>query len=641
MVAAGEYTGTVVVDKDVTIKGAYAGVGGYGRLNSGSETIIKGGVHVKSPGVTLDGLSIEGAGTILAEKAGVYVDAANVSIVNSILTGAGEAGARGVLAGAGATNLTVSDNYMTGWTNGAYLNPGATGTVTGNVFTGNAVGISMDDPAGLSVSGNVLFGNQLENIGLGVSADNVDVTGVIGANTILSTAPGGDISFWGVGSGQFFQGTVYADTFNGTSGADVFVGGAGNDVVNGNDGNDTVVFSGKRSDYTVSVGQNGKVTITDLRGNGGTGTDIVSDVESFQFANGKISRATLIGNEAPTAVSLDGEHLVVENAANGTVIGALSAADANVDDILVYELVDNAGGRFAISDGKLVVANGSLLDYEKGTSHQAKVKVTDFSGASFVQDLTINVGNVNEAPTDIVVSGGSVLENSANGTVVASLTAVDQDAGDSFSYSLLDNAGGRFAISEGKILVADAFKLDYEQATSHQVVVRVTDKSGASYNETLTLSVADVRTETVSGSSGSDQISGGTSKDVLNGGAGNDRLNGAAGKDTLTGGSGKDVFVFGNKDTGTSKGTADYITDFSGKGGDKIDLKLIDADTKKKGDQAFSFIGTSDFTKAGQVRYEKAKGETYVYLNTDSDKSAEGVIKLKGAIDLQKGWFVL
>jgi hypothetical protein len=30
-----------------------------------------------------------------------------------------------------------------------------------------------------------------------------------------------------------------------------------------------------------------------------------------------------------------------------------------------------------------------------------------------------------------------------------------------------------------------------------------------------------------------------------------------------------------------------------------------------------------------------------VYLNTDSDKAAEAVIKLKGAMDLQKGWFLL
>ncbi len=109
----------------------------------------------------------------------------------------------------------------------------------------------------------------------------------------------------------------------------------------------------------------------------------------------------------------------------------------------------------------------------------------------------------------------------------------------------------------------------------------------------------------------------------------------------MSGGAGKDVFAFANKDTGTSKATADTITDFSGRGGDKIDLKLIDADMKKKGDQAFSFISKNAFTKAGQVRYEKAGKDTYVYINTDSDKAAEGMIKVKGALDMQKAWFVL
>jgi hypothetical protein len=123
LVAAGTYDGLIVVDKDVTIQGAHAGVGGYGRLSSGSanESVITGGIHVKAAGATLDGLTIKGAGTFLNEQAGVYVDVANVSIVNSILTDG--AGARGVLAGVGADNLTVSDNYMTGWINGAYLNP--------------------------------------------------------------------------------------------------------------------------------------------------------------------------------------------------------------------------------------------------------------------------------------------------------------------------------------------------------------------------------------------------------------------------------------------------------------------------------------------------------------------------------------
>nr|WP_114947660.1 hypothetical protein [Microvirga calopogonii] len=99
--------------------------------------------------------------------------------------------------------------------------------------------------------------------------------------------------------------------------------------------------------------------------------------------------------------------------------------------------------------------------------------------------------------------------------------------------------------------------------------------------------------------------------------------------------------MFANKDTSASKSTADYITDFSGKLGDRIDLSAIDANVKKGGNQAFSFIGTNGFTAAGQVRYEKTSKDTYIFLNTDTDSTAEGVIRLKGAIDLQKGWFVL
>jgi hypothetical protein len=47
------------------------------------------------------------------------------------------------------------------------------------------------------------------------------------------------------------------------------------------------------------------------------------------------------------------------------------------------------------------------------------------------------------------------------------------------------------------------------------------------------------------------------------------------------------------------------------------------------------------FSKAGEVRFEKTKSATYVYLNTDNNRAAEAVIKPKGAIELQKSWFVL
>lgn len=60
-----------------------------------------------------------------------------------------------------------------------------------------------------------------------------------------------------------------------------------------------------------------------------------------------------------------------------------------------------------------------------------------------------------------------------------------------------------------------------------------------------------------------------------------------------------------------------------------------------KGNQAFTFIDQNSFTKAGQVRYSKLGSETYVSFNTDKDSAAEGVIRLKGVMDMSKDWFVL
>jgi Ca2+-binding RTX toxin-like protein len=134
---------------------------------------------------------------------------------------------------------------------------------------------------------------------------------------------------------------------------------------------------------------------------------------------------------------------------------------------------------------------------------------------------------------------------------------------------------------------------------------------------------------------------GGSGNDLLSGGDDSDRLLGGTGRDTFTGGTGRDVFVFDDRETSSSRTSADTITDFSGRGGDRIDLRLVDADTRRGGDQDFSFIGTKAFGKAGEVRYEKAGSYTNISLNTDAGKSAEAVIRLKGAMDLSKSWFLL
>ena len=118
--------------------------------------------------------------------------------------------------------------------------------------------------------------------------------------------------------------------------------------------------------------------------------------------------------------------------------------------------------------------------------------------------LTVNVTAVNDAPTDLSLSASTVAENAANGTVVGTVTGSDVDAGDTKSYTLTNNAGGRFAINRttGALTVANGTLLNYEAATSHSVTVRVTDRGGLTYDETFTITVTNER------SAGGDQRHG-------------------------------------------------------------------------------------------------------------------------------------
>ena len=78
-------------------------------------------------------------------------------------------------------------------------------------------------------------------------------------------------------------------------------------------------------------------------------------------------------------------------------------------------------------------------------------------------------------PTNITLSKNTVAEAVADGTVVGKLNAADPDGNDGFTYLVLDDAGGRFAVSGGKLVVADGLSLDFEQNASYSVQVQVTD----------------------------------------------------------------------------------------------------------------------------------------------------------------------
>ncbi|MBE9014279.1 hypothetical protein IQ250_29240 [Pseudanabaenaceae cyanobacterium LEGE 13415] len=108
------------------------------------------------------------------------------------------------------------------------------------------------------------------------------------------------------------------------------------------------------------------------------------------------------------------------------------------------------------------------------------------------------------------------------------------------------------------------------------------------------------------GMGGNDVLDGGTGKDRLYGGDGDDILIGGSGRstDSLWGEAGADVFRFSHTSHSAVGKSRDQIKDFSSSQGDLIDLRGIDANSIKSGNQAFRFIGKAEFShKSGELRY--------------------------------------
>jgi len=144
------------------------------------------------------------------------------------------------------------------------------------------------------------------------------------------------------------------------------------------------------------------------------------------------------------------------------------------------------------------------------------------------------------------------------------------------------------------------------------------------------------------GGEGDDWLVGGTGADVLTAGPGNDLIVGGRGGDQLGGGDGFDTFDFNS--VRDSRGqNRDVILDFVS-GEDRINLRTMDADTSRAGNQNFRFIGEKALSPNGHqvhIRYDYANGLTIVEGDVNGDRKADFHIALSGILSLTKGDFVL
>ena len=205
-------------------------------------------------------------------------------------------------------------------------------------------------------------------------------------------------------------------------------------------------------------------------------------------------------NEGPTALEAELSP-IAENSEGHIVVGRLTTADPDGQDSHSYEIV---GGHplFEIDGDTITLKAGAQLDYETQDSYDLEIRSTDGAGNSIVKTVTVNVTDVNEAPTasaigDLTASAGDPF------TLDTSSHFADVDHGDTLTYSIsgpewasIDPHTGIIAGTPPAHLVAHALTTaadggyDLPQSGVIQIEAGVTF-SESSYNNSLGYYLAD------------------------------------------------------------------------------------------------------------------------------------------------------
>lgn len=126
----------------------------------------------------------------------------------------------------------------------------------------------------------------------------------------------------------------------------------------------------------------------------------------------------------PNAPVIDpGQSLVVaESAANGTVVGTVTATDSDAGTVLGDWAITggNSDGIFAIdvSSGQLTIADNTNLDFETRAVYNLQLRVSDGRNTSVPETISIVVGDINEAPWIAAISDHVVAEDSSSGPII-------------------------------------------------------------------------------------------------------------------------------------------------------------------------------------------------------------------------------
>ena len=230
-------------------------------------------------------------------------------------------------------------------------------------------------------------------------------------------------------------------------------------------------------------------------------------------------------NTAPSDLKIAGLDAIdiAENTSTWANVWALSNTDIDNSDTHTYSLAvwawDTDNGLFRTHLGSLFM--DFKPDFENpvdtGTNNQynIRLKVTDNSWAIFEKAFIISITDVfeNTVPTDTKINSLnaiSVNENITSWSNIWTLSVVDGDIWDTYTYSLLawtwDEDNTRFTISWNSLRLAFTpnfeSPIDSNANNIYNIRIRVTDSGWLTFDKAFTVTVLDVNETVVTSSWG-------------------------------------------------------------------------------------------------------------------------------------------
>ena len=350
-------------------------------LNSAADTAL---VNVEAVKLTAEGVTV------------------NLGKQSEAFTITGSTGVDIITAGAG-------NDTITGGPGGDTINAGGGDDIINNF-------IGADHVDGGAGTADTLVLNTTTDLATATDGQLTDVE-VINATNIadaldLHRQSDGFIITGGLGAinGLTLTGSAGADTITAGSGFDIVTGGRGNDIINGGSGTDTAIFSGNRADYAITL-SGSTYTIVDTRsGVGSDGTDAVTNVENFQFANGTFTTATL-----------DATLPTVSSVAYGSHDGTLKAGETVTVIVTFSENVTVAGGT-----PTLVLNSGGTAPLTGGSGTTALTFSYTVASGHTTPDLAVTALNLNGAT--ITDAQGNIADTTGAVTNPTGVLVVDTTA---------------------------------------------------------------------------------------------------------------------------------------------------------------------------------------------------------------------